>query len=292
MTTEIYYFSGTGNSLFIARELQKRLPDAALIPIISLLDQETIETAGRAVGLVFPVHALTNPIAVRRFLRKADFSSADYVFAVATRLGTVYRGFEEIGRLLKKKGSRLDAHLVLNMGNNEPRHGKYTVPTPEDLKTLEDAALKRLDSFAGKVMQKAICHEKGAEEGITFGMHPLLNSFMEKLTISGLSLSEHFGGVNYFYADEKCVGCGICQKVCLSGKIQMQGGKPVWARKPLCYMCFACLNYCPKHAMQIKDIVFVKSQSRTNGRYPHPYATAQEIARQKEIAGEPASPSV
>jgi len=32
MNTEIYYFSGTGNSLFIARELKKLLSDVELIP--------------------------------------------------------------------------------------------------------------------------------------------------------------------------------------------------------------------------------------------------------------------
>ena len=37
MNTEIYYFSGTGNSLFVAKELQKRLTDSNLIPIIGLL---------------------------------------------------------------------------------------------------------------------------------------------------------------------------------------------------------------------------------------------------------------
>jgi flavodoxin len=28
MTTEIYYFSGTGNSLYVAKELQKLIPEA------------------------------------------------------------------------------------------------------------------------------------------------------------------------------------------------------------------------------------------------------------------------
>jgi len=31
METEIYYFSGTGNLLFAARELQKRLPGSAIV---------------------------------------------------------------------------------------------------------------------------------------------------------------------------------------------------------------------------------------------------------------------
>jgi len=37
MKTEIYYFSGTGNSLHVARELQKRLTGAMLIPVIGAL---------------------------------------------------------------------------------------------------------------------------------------------------------------------------------------------------------------------------------------------------------------
>jgi len=37
MNTEIYYFSGTGNSLHVAKELQKRIPETNLIPIVSLL---------------------------------------------------------------------------------------------------------------------------------------------------------------------------------------------------------------------------------------------------------------
>ncbi len=37
MRTEIYYFSGTGNSLHVARELQKRLPNTKLVSVISAL---------------------------------------------------------------------------------------------------------------------------------------------------------------------------------------------------------------------------------------------------------------
>ena len=49
MSTEIYYFSGTGNSLFIAKELQKRLPDSMLIPIVRVF---TGCMQGRAVWYV------------------------------------------------------------------------------------------------------------------------------------------------------------------------------------------------------------------------------------------------
>jgi len=61
MSTEIYYFSGTGNTFYVVRELQKRIIDSKLIPIVSLLKQEIIEIHGETVGFVFPLHGMTVP---------------------------------------------------------------------------------------------------------------------------------------------------------------------------------------------------------------------------------------
>jgi len=74
MSTEIYYFSGTGNSLYVAKELQKRISETKLIPIVSLLNIDVIKTNAETVGFVFPVHALTIPIAVKRFIKKLIWS--------------------------------------------------------------------------------------------------------------------------------------------------------------------------------------------------------------------------
>ena len=56
MSTEIYYISGTGNSQHLAKEMQKRIPETELIPIVSLFDYDIIKTSGKAIGFVFPVH--------------------------------------------------------------------------------------------------------------------------------------------------------------------------------------------------------------------------------------------
>lgn len=56
MGTEIYYFSGTGNSLHVAGELQIRIPDTKLLPMVSLLNKNVIETKADIVGFVFPIH--------------------------------------------------------------------------------------------------------------------------------------------------------------------------------------------------------------------------------------------
>ena len=69
---EIYYFSGTGNSLHVARELQKRIPESKLIPMVSLLNEDIIETKGETIGFVFPVYLSSTPAPVRRFLKKIN----------------------------------------------------------------------------------------------------------------------------------------------------------------------------------------------------------------------------
>lgn len=283
MSAQIYYFSGTGNSLFVAKELQKRLIDAELIPIVRLLDQKLIQTRSGTVGIVFPVHSLTIPIAVKKFLQKAVFDPSAYIFAAATRLGTVFRGFEKIDRLLAKKKKRLDCAFILNMCNNEARHGVYRVPDEEEIQTLEKEVLRKLDAVQRFILNRLPFREKDETFTVSFtSRYPVVNNFMEKTVTGGIALAEHIGGVNYFYADEKCAGCGLCEKVCLSKKIVMKNNKPVWQRKTLCYMCFACLNFCPRQAVQIRDIPGVKSLSRENGRYPHPYASALDIMAQKE----------
>lgn len=122
---EIYYFSGTGNSLYIAKELQKRVPEANLIPVVSLLDQDIIKTNGKTVGFVFLIHFMTLPIPVKKFIKKLNLKSTRYIFAIATRAGTQHIAFMEIEKILEKKGKSLNSSFTLNMSCNDPRDKDY-----------------------------------------------------------------------------------------------------------------------------------------------------------------------
>ena len=76
MSIEIYYYSGTGNSLRVAQEIRKRIPEATLTCIVHSLREDTIKTGAETVGFVFPNFCLTLPIPVHDFLKKADLTSA------------------------------------------------------------------------------------------------------------------------------------------------------------------------------------------------------------------------
>ncbi len=275
MSTEIYYFSGTGNSLYVARELQKRIPETNLIPMVSLLDKDIIETSGETLGFVFPIHGMTVPIPVKKFIKKLHLKSAKYIFAIATRAATPHRAFIAIEKILKKNGKVLDSFFTLNMASNDPKFEDWHPATGEELAELESEVKNKLDSIQNIVLNK----EKSREKDTNFTVP--VNFVLERLVLLGMAFAEYDGAKDYFYSDSKCKGCGTCEKVCLSGKIKMVNKKPVWQENVKSYMCYACLNYCPAQAVQIKSKFYMNSYTEENERYPHPYATANDIAGQK-----------
>lgn len=275
MGTEIYYFSGTGNSFYVAKELHKKIPQSSLLPIVSLLKQDVIEITGETVGFVFPVHLATVPLPVRLFLEKLYLKSNPYIFAIATRGGTIHRAFIEVDNILKRKGRKLDAHFVLNFFDNNPRFQKYDVPAAEEIVQVQSTAQAELD-----IIEKIISNRKPSrEKDVTFlEQYGFLYRFFLPLFTF---LAKHPGSNDDFYADESCSGCGICETVCLADKIKMVDMQPVWQENTKCYSCRACLNFCPVNAVQIKDASLAKSYTRQNGRYPHPFASINDIAEQK-----------
>jgi ferredoxin len=285
--TEIFYFSGTGNSLHVARELAKRLPHSKITAIVSCMAENTCVSKAESVGLVFPVHALTIPIVMRLFLQKLTLDNARYVLAVATRQGTVFHGFRRIEDILKRKHLKLNAEFLVTMYGNDSRHRNFTTPSGEVLRHIESEAARDIEFVAGKVNTQLAFRTVDTRITVPTGNNKLGSWLTEKLVLACMDVAERLGGVNYFYHDTRCNGCGICARVCLSGKIRMTPDTPVWQKSQLCFMCFACLNFCPQESVQIKDIPGVKSHTISNGRYPHPYATVQAMEVQKASGGAP-----
>ncbi|MBN2521555.1 MAG: EFR1 family ferrodoxin [Bacteroidales bacterium] len=284
MNSEIYYFSGTGNSLHVTRELQKRIPESNLIPIVRLLGSDTVKTNADTVGLVFPNFCLTTPIPVHEFLKKVDLASAQYLFAICTRGGSQSEAFDYTNILLNRLGKRLDAQLDINMPWNYP-FGKQNLvgtSTEERIQHMETEMQDKLDVFSQYIQAKeAYVEEK------TYANYEIPR--WQKVLFSLIPKSFNYESHRYmyqdllrFYSDSNCNGCGICERVCLSHKIEMTGKKPVWKKEIKCYACYACINFCPRQAIQIESrIPLVESCTDVNGRYHHKSVTCKDIAEQR-----------
>lgn len=279
-STEIYYFSGSGNTLHVARELQRRLAQARLVPIASLLDRETIEVHAGTVGLLFPIQGLTAPIPIRMFLKKARFTADPYIFCLATRGGSRCVALDYVARKLRRVGRKLDAGFILTMHNNDPKLEAFEDITEQEVAAMEAAVQDKLDTVQQVVVNRQ-SHRDEDLDGVTFPYSAPVNYLLERLIVLGVVYAEHGGVRDYFEATADCVGCGTCEKVCLSSRVKMVDKRPVWQQDVQCYLCYSCLNYCPAQAVQIRTKWYMKSYTRVKGRYSHPFATADEIAEQK-----------
>ena len=279
MSIKIYYFSGTGNSYFVAKKLNEYFPNSEIIPIVKFLQESNKEIYGEKIIFVFPIYALTIPIPVRKFLGEAIFTNANYFCAITTRWGVKFSDFKRVNKLIKPH--KLNSHFIINMGNNDVKVKNYKCPSEKELKDIEEVAFKEIDR-AIRVIEK---NENYLEKDSNYIDSMLYNDYrgkvLEWIIPKMMTFSECIGGVNYFYVNSNCTGCGICSKVCLSQKISIQDRQPVWQKKTLCYMCYACINYCPVKAIEIESIPGVPSFTYENGRYCHPYANYEDIENQK-----------
>lgn len=268
MNTQIYYFSGTGNSLHIARELQKRLGNTDLIPMVGAMNSNKLATKADAVGFIFPIHCLGIPIFVKNILHAINLQSASYLFAVASRECSA-KVFSEINRSISRQGKKLDACFSVQMP--ETYLPVFEVDNEYEIAEKETRMLKQLDSIQSIISNRER-YEKPDPK--TFAM--FLYYILRPVVMFIFSKTGYFRLGNRFYADAKCSGCGICSRICPADRIEMRGDRPTWNRKIQCMYCFACLHYCPQQAVQIK-----KSKTPVRGRYHHPEVSAEEIIMQR-----------
>ena len=117
MSTDIYYFTGTGNSLAVARDIASRI-DGKLLSIPSLMDNEIVTTDAEAIGLVFPVHHKGIPLILKRFVGKIENLENRYIFAIYTYGDTPGRGVRRLSQLIEARGGELAAGFGVHMPYN------------------------------------------------------------------------------------------------------------------------------------------------------------------------------
>ncbi|MBN1646930.1 MAG: EFR1 family ferrodoxin [Spirochaetales bacterium] len=263
----LLYFSGTGNSLHITNELLKLFPGSEAVPVVGLLQSGIKVVEGESIGFVFPIYAFSVPEPVRQLIIRISFPSAKYFFAVTSRHCSA-NVFKLLNRLLLKKGGQLNAGFSLQAPENYIQ--TFAAPTQGDVKNFDEELQLKLMEMKAVINNREDNHPKD----------PLLLSLFANTLFPFMTFLHnafnYFNIYNTFYTDEKCNSCGQCEKICLSGRISIANGTPVWNRKIQCYYCLACLQYCPRQAIQLKV-----GRTKTKGRYHYPGIGARDIAAQK-----------
>lgn len=253
----ICYFSGTGNSLWTAQELSKRLNEP-LVAIAEALKSDKKElhyqlSEEERVIFVFPVHSWGPAVPIARFIRRMRWDNyhKQPVYAVMTCGDEAGLTHAILEKQLHRKGITLTASYTLQMPNNYILMKGFDV----DNKEVEERKLKE----APRLLQEIVASITGADQKPLYhtGKSAWLKSRIVYPLFTGMAIKK-----NDFYAMDICNSCGKCAKVCPLGIIRMEEGRPEWSSG--CVQCLACIHHCP-----IRAIEYGK-QTWNKGRYLHP----------------------
>lgn len=229
----IFYFSGTGNSRGIAEIVAGRLGDRA----VNMIGADPLAYEGKDayLGFVFPVYAYAAPEVMLKFAGRIAPGNA-YTFAIATFSNVTGEALEHFSSVLP-----LRSGYGIKMPDNYPVLNKILDTKESTLQKLREAK-PRLEYVIGRLLAKAEEIDTLRGEDAHRRTYELAPQFNERMRVTG----------PFWVEKDRCVGCGVCEKMCPAGAIRLREGYPVW-EKPDCYACMACLNRCPKEAIQFGE---------------------------------------
>ncbi|WP_005035071.1 EFR1 family ferrodoxin [Holophaga foetida] len=255
MTTTLYYYTGTGNSLWAARRLAELIGDARVEAMVQ--HPGAVRPAPGAVVLVFPVHVWGLPGAVLDFLSRLELPASAWLGALAVNAGQVSRTLVQLDHACAHRGWRLQAGWSLVMPSNYiPWGGPGSEPL---LRRRFDEAGAKLQSIAPLIRE---ARSAPVERGPLW--QRILFTAIYRLSFSKVPTLDRS-----FWVDAKCNGCGLCSRVCPASNIIMVDGKPTWQHH--CQQCLACIQWCPQEALQYGK------KTPAYPRYHHPEVKVSDL---------------
>lgn len=249
----LFYFSGTGNSLYLAQKIAEQ-EDTALVSIHdAVLKNEYTYEADEVVGFIFPSYFFGLPSTVKEFIEKLELKNAEkaYVFSAVTCGMITGNTTEMLRSCLAARGITLNADYVLRTVDNYVPG--LMMPSPEGI--LEVLSIAEKDQEC--ILQQIAKRDTGDFDTLK-GKFPAIRTKTAYPIYEKIRTTKNFR-VN----DSLCIGCGLCAKSCNSNAIEMRDKRPVWV-VDRCNLCLKCLHRCRKEAIEFGK------KTNQHGRYVNP----------------------
>ncbi len=232
----ILYFTGTGNSHYIAQKIAE-ITKNRLLSINERLkknDTTSVET-GKNLVIVVPTYAWRIPGIVQEWIQKVDFIGNPRVYFVMNCGDSIGNADKYIKRFCARK-------RFIYMGVAQ-------IIMPENYIALYDA---QGEKEARRIIENADQQITKVAEDIRDGIRLRGKSIhtMDKI-YSGIVNPLFYKFIvkdKKFYATDQCVGCSKCENACPLNNIHMESGKPRWNGN--CTHCMACICGCPVEAIE------------------------------------------
>lgn len=258
------YFSGTGNTDWVARYLARKLGGLPVEIELRSIERQPAETLDDfdllAVG--FPIYGCDSPPLFQDYLARLALGQGRGAFAFCTKGAYA-------GGAVRHNLRRLARRRYLPLGG-----GSVTMPGSDGLALVGKSSwlarsalnkdfdhLKDADRLAGQIA--GILSGLAAGQPLDAFRHPLRGSTTGNLFDRLWAYLYDLAG-NYFrtrfWADERCAGCGLCARLCPVGNVELRNGHAHFAGH--CVLCMRCIHQCPQEAIQIGKLTLDKFRWR------------------------------
>ncbi len=250
----IYYFSGTGNSLFVARNLSQSLQ----IPLFDMSNEQSCQlypTDG-VVGFVFPTYAWGMPRMVEAFVESLRVEEkVRFVFLVLTCGDDMGYADKVFQKLLRKIGLPLQAAFSVQMRETYICLPGFDVDSDENERKKQYQAEQQLKHIA-HCIKNALPFD---EQGLRRGAFPWFKTYIVRPLFNALLINDR-----HFHVEKgACVHCQKCVQLCPLHNITLfSNQQPQWNGH--CTHCLRCYHACPKHAIHYGFFTRHKGQVKIN----------------------------
>ena len=253
----IFYFSGTGNSAYIAERISQALDER-----ICSLNQEIKnhrlfkgKTPERLI-FVLPTYSWRIPKVVEEWILKSRFYGTPEAYFVMNCGGEIGNAAKYIRKLCRKKEFLYRGCAEIGMPENYI--AMFSAPDEMEAKEIIAKADPKIEAVIEQIAEGKTREKE--KEGF---MGAVLSGPINILFYPAVVHAKKF------WADDQCIGCRKCADACPLNNITMEERKPKWHNK--CTHCMACITVCPTKAIEYGK------KSAGKPRYRCPYGQMREI---------------
>ncbi len=243
---KLLVFTGTGNSLYVAKQFQQAF-DGEILAIPKLLRDGQFLIEADIIGIISPIYGLQLPNLVDRYLQQATIKSS-YTFTILTyalftfsakSLLNQYSFPVQYTREIKMENNFLP---WFDMAKNHNRNLSYKDNIPQ---MVQHVTMRRVHNCGSRV-KRFIGNQ-----------------------VSRVTREDYPNMDRIFYVTDECTLCGMCERVCPVDNIVVQDKVQF---RHNCEYCLACIHICPTKALRHK-------KERSDSRYRHEAISTQELVQ-------------
>lgn len=232
----ILFFTGTGNSEYVANRIGKEIDDEVLNLFQKIRDHDYSQMySNRPWVIVAPTYAWRIPRIIEDWLKKTKLLGNKNIYFIMTCGGSIGNAGTYLKKLCSIKEMNFLGCQRIKMPENyiamfsTPNRQEALTIIQEAESVIEDSALiiKRSDSF----LQPAINFRDKMNSGI-------INDVFYPACVHAKK----------FHVTDACIACGKCVAVCPMKNIILEDKKVKWGKN--CTHCMACINRCPSEAIE------------------------------------------